>query len=80
MGVASPVPLRKTVHPGENVEISLNMMAPYIPACWVGWWKFQDEEGHEFGIDFKFGEVFWIKLAVYIPGLGFTKDAFLPKY
>lgn len=79
MGVASPVPLRQIVHPGENVEISLQMMAPYIPACWVGWWKFQDEEGNEFGIDFKFGEVFWVKVAVYIPGLRFTKDACLPQ-
>lgn len=74
MGVASPVPLRKVVHPGENVEISLNMQAPYIPACWVGWWKFQDEEGNRFGIDFKFAEVFWVKVNVYIPGVNFTEE------
>lgn len=80
MGVASPVPLRQVVRPGETVEVSLNMQAPYIPACWVSWWKFQDEEGNRFGIDFRFAEVFWVKVAVYIPGVGFTKKFCIPNY
>lgn len=80
MGVASPVPLRQVVHPGEHVEIALNMKAPYIPACWEGWWKFQDEEGNRFGIDFKFAEVFWVRVGVYIPGIPSTKEVCVPKW
>jgi hypothetical protein len=80
MGVASPVPLRQEVHPGEKVEISLNMMAPYIPACWVGWWKFQDDKGNRFGIGFGFQEIFWIKIGIYIPRIGSTKKVCTPLY
>lgn len=69
MGGKSPSPINVRVQPGEIAEISLDLTAPYIPACWQSNWMIQDTRGNEFGTGFKSREQIWILLNVVIPGL-----------
>jgi hypothetical protein len=73
MGTDPPIPIGKEIRPGENLELSVQMAAPYIPACWVGWWKLQDEQGNTFGLGYKFAGHFIVKINVFIPGIRGTK-------
>jgi hypothetical protein len=69
MGGKSPTPINVRVQPGEIAEISLELTAPYIPACWQSNWMIQDTRGEEFGTGYKSREQIWILLNVVIPGL-----------
>jgi hypothetical protein len=73
MGTDPPIPLRRTVKPGETVQVSINMVSPYIPACWQSNWMLQDKHGHRFGVGYKYGVALYVLISVFVPGVGFTK-------
>ncbi|MBN2548290.1 MAG: hypothetical protein JXB15_03965 [Anaerolineales bacterium] len=68
-GTEPPIPLNKVVKPGEEVEISIDMVAPYLPLCYQGNWMLQDEAGNRFGTGFMYQEFFWVSVSVALPGL-----------
>jgi len=69
MGTEPPLPFGKTVLPGESVEISIKMVAPYIPLCWQGNWMLQDPLGNRFGVGVEHANAFYVLVFVHIPGL-----------
>ena len=50
--------LPKTVYPGDTVDISINMTAPYTPGSYQGNWQLRDPMGY--GI----GTPIWVKIIV----------------
>jgi hypothetical protein len=50
MGVTSEiVVLEKSVLPGEEVDVSVNMISPYGAGTYTGYWRLADPSGRKFG-------------------------------
>ena len=64
MGGPSSVPMPKTVVPGDNVDISVNLTAPSTAGSYRGYWKFQDANGARFGIGAAGTQDWWVDIKV----------------
>jgi len=64
MDAPSPVPIEKTVAPGESIQISIPLIAPDEPQSYQGNWLFQDHTGRRFGIGYKGRQFFWVAINV----------------
>lgn len=53
--------LTATVAPGENVDISVEMVAPDTAGTYQGYWRLRNASGNVFGIN---GNAFWVKIKV----------------
>jgi hypothetical protein len=69
MGTRPPVPLGQVVQPGEIAEISMDMKAPYLPACYFTYWMMTDPQGNRFGTGSIARGNFWVSVSVTIPFL-----------
>lgn len=69
MGTNPPVPLGKFVKPGEITEISMEMKAPYMPACYITYWMMTDENGYRFGTGNLANGNIWVCVSVTVPYL-----------
>jgi hypothetical protein len=49
MGAPNFVALSKTVLPGEEIDVSVPMIAPTAPGSYFGYWRLADLEGRKFG-------------------------------
>lgn len=64
MDAPGQVPIGKTVAPGENIQISVPLIAPDEPQSYQGNWLFQDHTGRRFGIGYKGRQFFWVAINV----------------
>ncbi len=64
MSGSSPVPLPRTILPGEQVDISVELAAPKTGGLYVGNWQLQDASGNQFGLGSNGNDYFWVKIAV----------------
>lgn len=69
MGTRPPVPLNQVVQPGEVTEISMDMKAPYLPACYFTYWMMLDPKGNKFGTGSTAHGNFWVNISVTTPFL-----------
>lgn len=69
MGTRPPVPLGQVVQPGEIAEISMDMKAPYLPACYFTYWMMVDNQGNKFGTGSIAQGNFWVNVSVTVPFL-----------
>lgn len=53
--------LTATVGPGQNVDISVDMVAPDTAGTYQGYWRLRNTGGSTFGIN---GNAFWVKIKV----------------
>jgi hypothetical protein len=74
MNAKPPIYLDRVVAPDEEMDLIINMQAPYIPACWVSNWMLQDPNGERFGVGYKFQSALNIVISVYIPGFNIVRD------
>lgn len=70
MDGASPMPIGQMVQPGEIIELAIDLVAPYFPACYQGDWMLEDQLGNRFGTGARGNEHIWVAVTVDIPGLG----------
>jgi len=64
MGAPESVPLQATVLPDENVEISVEMIAPQAAGTYQGNWKLSSPNGGLFGIGPYGDSPFWVRIIV----------------
>ena len=67
MGARSSVLLPNEVAPGQQVDISVDMVAPAAPGTYQGNWKLRTASGAWFGIGPQGNSPFWVRIEV-IPG------------
>jgi hypothetical protein len=64
MGAPDFVSLDKVVEPGEEGEISINLIAPSTEGTYRGEWKLHNAEGALFGIGQDANAAFWVQIVV----------------
>lgn len=64
MGASRSLPLSNEVHPGESVEIAIDMTAPEEPGTYQGNWKLRTPSGDWFGIGPSGSAPFWVRIIV----------------
>jgi hypothetical protein len=58
------VPLQRAVPPSQDVEISIDMLAPQSAGVYQGNWKLSSENGDLFGIGPNADSPFWVRIIV----------------
>jgi hypothetical protein len=66
---ALEVPLMDDVAPGEQVEVSVDLVAPDEPGDYLGLWKLRNDQSQFFGIGPAGDQSFWVKIVVLQPAL-----------
>ena len=56
-----------TVHPGNNVDVSVELTAPAGEGTYRGNWQLRDPSGVIFGIENSTSELFWVEIKVKEP-------------
>ncbi|MFL7837502.1 MAG: NBR1-Ig-like domain-containing protein [Candidatus Promineifilaceae bacterium] len=64
MSVDENIPLEQTVEPGEELEVSIDMVAPEETGTYRGNWQVADANGEPFGIDGFIEDAFWLQIVV----------------
>ncbi len=64
MGAEATVPLELSTAPGEQVELSINMVAPPDPGSYRGYWKLRNANGQVFGFGTNGDEAIWVDIVV----------------
>lgn len=64
MDASREVPLQEAVLPEQEVEISIEMLAPKAPGTYQGNWKLSSENGELFGIGPNADSPFWVRIVV----------------
>jgi hypothetical protein len=64
MGAPQSVALRQVVQPAQDVEISIEMVAPQDPGTYQGNWKLSNPNGVLFGIGPNGDSPFWVRIIV----------------
>jgi hypothetical protein len=64
LGIAPPQPMPGIVQPGESVDITVDMMAPYRPGTYQGNWKLRNADGQLFGLGPNGDSPFWVQIEV----------------
>ena len=74
------VGLPGTVHPGQTVDLSVEMEAPDSKGEYQGYWKLRSAAGNLFGIGAQAQGVFWVKIRVASPVPAYTAYDFARSY
>jgi hypothetical protein len=64
MGTSGHVPLTGTVQPGEEVEVSADLVAPAAPGTYRGNWMLRNASGSVFGLGAAGANPFWVQIVV----------------
>lgn len=64
MSADESIPLERVVEPGEELEVSIDMIAPEETGTYRGNWQVADTNGEPFGIDGFIEDAFWLQIAV----------------
>jgi hypothetical protein len=64
MGAPNTISLTGIVHPGQTIDIALDLTAPEEPGVYQGFWRLQSAEGDYFGIGPNGDQSFWVKIIV----------------
>jgi hypothetical protein len=64
MSAPESVPLKGYVSPSQNVEISVEMVAPQSPGTYQGNWKLANPDSDLFGIGPNGNNPFWVRIVV----------------
>jgi len=62
----------ETIQPGENLDISVNLVAPEETGTYQGYWKLRNVRGEGFGVG-EYSKAFWVKINV-VEGAGMMLD------
>lgn len=66
------IPLDGEVAPGEQVEVSVDLVAPEQPGAYQGFWKLRNAQSAFFGIGPTGDLSFWVKIVVVAPAVTAT--------
>lgn len=68
-GLSGPVSvsLTRNVNPGDNIDLSVNLIAPAQNGYYKGYWKLRNASGALFGIGAKADTAFWVDIEVSGP-------------
>jgi hypothetical protein len=64
MSADESVPLERVVEQGEELEVSIGMIAPEETGTYRGNWQVADTNGEPFGIDGFIEDAFWLQIVV----------------
>jgi hypothetical protein len=64
MSADESIPLEQIVEPGEELEVSIDMIAPEDTGTYRGNWQVADANGEPFGIDGFIEDAFWLQIVV----------------
>jgi uncharacterized protein YkwD len=64
MGAVGAVPFPHDITPGEQVDITLELIAPQQPGTYQGYWMLKNAQGQVFGIGPNADDAFWVKIVV----------------
>lgn len=56
--------LARSVSPGETIDISVDLRAPFSPGNYSGYWMLRDDSRRVFGTGSKADQSFWVKIKV----------------
>jgi len=82
MNAPDSVPLNHAVAPGAVIEISVDMVAPFIPGTYQGNWKLSNTDGELFGIGPDGDAPFWVRIIVsdVLPGTPTATQTLTPEF
>jgi hypothetical protein len=72
MGTITSVPLNQSVPPGQQIDVSVNLIAPVNPGAYQGYWKMKNASGQFFN------DVIYVLIAVGNTGITPTATAGTP--
>lgn len=64
MGAPTHINMPRSVYPGQNVDLTVNMVAPSQPGAYRGFWILQNASGALFGIGKDADAAFWAEIKV----------------
>lgn len=64
MGAEPAVPLAEAVEPGNQTEITVDMVTPPNPGGYRGYWKLRNAAGQVFGFGLNGDEAIWVDIVV----------------
>lgn len=64
MSAEESIPLDRVVEPGEDLEVTIDMIAPEAAGTYRGNWQVADANGEPFGIDGFIEDAFWLQIIV----------------
>jgi hypothetical protein len=64
LGAEAVVPLPEEVEPGDEVEVSVDMVAPEQAGSFISYWKMKTPDGTIFGFGSTGSEAIWVKITV----------------
>ena len=67
MDAPDVVDLPRQVAPGDNVDVSVGLIAPVEPGTHQGFWQLRDPSGNLFGVGSSADRPIWTKIEVVIP-------------
>ena len=56
--------LPEPVQPGDTIELSVELTAPWEAGDYKGYWMLQDAHGDQFGVGSRFNDAFWVDIEV----------------
>ena len=68
IGAVYPVALNSTVAPGQQIDLSANMVAPATAGNYKGNWMLQNASGQNFALGATASQPFWVQIDVASPG------------
>lgn len=79
MSASAPVPMPKTVNPGETVDISINMVSPLAQGDYIGYWKLRNASNVIFGLQAD-AKPFYVSIKVGSTAKGTVAYSFVDNY
>ena len=67
MGGPASVNLPNSVAPGQTVDVTVTLTAPTTAGNYIGYWKFQNASGVNFGIGSSANNTWWVEINVSQP-------------
>ncbi len=62
MSAEETIALERTVAPGDDLEVAIDMVAPEEPGSYLGEWQLADASGEAFGVDGNIDDSFWLQI------------------
>jgi len=68
------IPFPGSVRPGENVDLSVDLLAPAKQGRYTGYWMLESDTGERFGIGSDAATAFWVEIRILQPNSNFAYD------
>ena len=74
MGASDTYPIKKKIHPGDTVEVAVDLVAPTSQGTYISYWKLSDASDRQFGIGINAEKPLSVEVTVKPPNNNYAYD------